>query len=77
MKNDTLCSKKRKIDIANKSIEVFANKSFRNSTMKDIMKSANVSRGRLYGHSDNIGDVFIESLKIHDARHLTLRRKKI
>ncbi len=68
---------KIKIDIAKKSIEVFANKGFRNSTIKDIMEAASVSRGWLYGHFDNIEDVFIESLKIHDTRHLMLRKEKI
>lgn len=60
----------RKLKIAASALNVFKEKGFTNTTMKDIMLEANVSRGGLYNHFDNIEAVFIESLKIDDEQQL-------
>lgn len=60
----------RKNMIAKAGIDVFSKKGYYNASMKDIMIEANVSRGGLYAHFDNISSVFIESLKYDDSAQL-------
>ncbi|WP_440895432.1 TetR/AcrR family transcriptional regulator [Amphibacillus sp. Q70] len=57
----------RKNEIAKAAINVFAKKGYSNASMKDIIKEANVSRGGLYAHFENIDAVFIAALKYDDA----------
>jgi len=57
----------RKNKIAKSAINVFAKKGYTNTSMKDIMKEANVSRGGLYAYFENIDAVFIAALKYDDA----------
>lgn len=62
----------RKLKIALSSIPVFEKQGYTNTSMKDIMEIANVSRGGLYAHFDNIHSVFLEALKIVDAKEVNL-----
>ncbi len=59
---------KRKDKIASDALQVFKEKGFIQVSMKDIMESAQVSRGGLYGHFKNIEEVFIHALRIDDEQ---------
>ncbi|CUX47577.1 putative HTH-type transcriptional regulator YfiR [Clostridium sp. C105KSO15] len=60
----------RKNKIAKAAINVFAKKGYSNATMKDIMDEAQISRGGLYAHFDNIDSVFLAALKYDDLLNL-------
>ncbi len=57
----------RKNNIAKSAIHVFSKKGYSNTSMKDIMDEAKVSRGGLYAHFENIDAVFIAALKYDDS----------
>lgn len=57
----------RKKKIAESALNVFSEKGYSNTSMKDIMHEAKVSRGGLYAHFENIDSVFIASLKYDDS----------
>ena len=57
----------RKNMIAISAINVFAKKGYSNTSMRDIMNEAKISRGGLYAHFENIDSVFIEVLKYEDS----------
>lgn len=57
-------ARKNKIAIA--AVNVFAKKGYSNATMKDIMDEAEISRGGLYAHFENIDSVFLAALKYDD-----------
>lgn len=57
----------RKNNIAKAAVNVFSTKGYSNTSMKDIMNEAKVSRGGLYAHFENIDSVFIAALKYDDS----------
>ena len=64
----------RKQAIAKSAINVFSKKGFTHASMKDIMIEAQVSRGGLYNHFDNIESVFLESLRLDDEEQLSVEK---
>lgn len=59
--------KNRKNAITKAAVNVFSRKGYSNTSMKNIMNEAKVSRGGLYAHFENIGSVFIAVLKYDDS----------
>ncbi|MFB5368981.1 TetR/AcrR family transcriptional regulator [Enterococcus faecalis] len=57
----------RKKMIAKSALCVFSKKGYSNTSMKDIMNEADISRGGLYAHFKNIDAVFIAALMYDDA----------
>ena len=49
-----------KLNIKNQSIKVFAQKGFKNVTMKDICEATNLSRGGLYRYYSDTRQIFTE-----------------
>lgn len=60
----------RKNKIAVAAVCVFSKKGYSNATMKDIMDKAQISRGGLYAHFDNIDSVFLAALKYDDLLNM-------
>lgn len=52
--------------IIDKATEVFANKGFRNVTMKDIVEACEISRGGLYLYYDSTEAIFLDVMKAQD-----------
>lgn len=53
--------------ILDKATEVFAQRGYRNVTMKDIVEASGISRGGLYIYYDSTEAVFLDVLKNYDA----------
>lgn len=57
---------KRKKQIVEAAAIVFSKKGFTETTMKDVIEEAGISRGGLYAHFNNIEELFLEVLKEDD-----------
>ncbi len=51
---------KTKQDIREKAYQLFAEKGFKDVTMKDICELTGLSRGGLYRHYESTGQIFLE-----------------
>lgn len=59
-------SARKKQFILKKAREVFAERGYKDVTMKDIVEACEISRGGLYLYFDSTKDIFLEVLKAED-----------
>lgn len=60
-------SARKKAFILKKAREVFADRGFKDVTMKDIVEACQISRGGLYLYFDSTKEIFLEVLDMKDA----------
>lgn len=60
-------SVRKKAHILNKAREVFAERGFKDVTMKDIVDACQISRGGLYLYFDSTREIFLEVLNMKDV----------
>ncbi|MFA8342440.1 MAG: TetR family transcriptional regulator [Rhodothermaceae bacterium] len=61
-------AEKTRQDILKAAIEVFSEKGFASSTLVDIAKKANVTRGAIYWHFNNKNDLFEALIAENDSK---------
>lgn len=55
---------KTKRIICENAFQLFAEKGFKDVTMKDICEKTGLSRGGLYRHYENTGQIFLEIIRV-------------
>lgn len=68
--------KKKQVEIATAARKVFEIKGYSNTSMKDIMLEANISRGTLYSYFNNVEDVFLKVLSLVDNQAFSTTQKE-
>jgi len=58
----------RRIQIMNAAFDLFAEKGYSATSMRDIMQAANVSKGGIYVHFSSKADILLSIIDMHDQR---------
>ena len=69
-------SARKKQFIIKKAREVFAQRGYKDVTMKDIVDACQISRGGLYLYFDSTKEIFLEVLTQLGIPKITLRMQK-
>lgn len=64
----SLKGEKTKKDIREKAYQLFAEKGFKDVTMKDICELTGLSRGGLYRHYESTGQIFLEIVNAFSSK---------